>query len=61
MEAASLHLESLAFLCSSNDGSKRWRLNDMTAFCACCGAEITMSAGAKIGQSTPRERGAAAE
>jgi DNA-directed RNA polymerase subunit RPC12/RpoP len=39
-----LRLESLHFLCSSNGAWQLWRLNDVAAFCACCGAEITLKA-----------------
>jgi hypothetical protein len=42
--ALTLHHESLSFLGSSKRVHKLWRRNDVAAFCACCGAEITLKA-----------------
>jgi hypothetical protein len=39
-----LRLESLHFLCSSNRRQQFGRQNGVAAFCACCGAEITLKA-----------------
>jgi hypothetical protein len=39
-----LCFESLHFLRSSKGRWQSWRLNDVAAFCACCGAEITLKA-----------------
>src|ERR1700687_4839322 len=41
-----LRLESLHFLRSSKEQYQLWRLNDVAAFCTCCGAEITLKVGA---------------
>jgi len=52
--ALALHHESLSFLDSSKEKQNLWRRNDVAAFCACCGSEITLKAEACPVCGTPQ-------
>jgi hypothetical protein len=52
--------QSLHIPRSSKRLSQLWRLNDVAAFCACCGAEITLNAEACPVCGTPQHEMAAA-
>jgi hypothetical protein len=49
-----LRLESFRFHHSSKEPQQLWRLNNVAAFCACCGTEITLKAEACPVCGTPR-------